>query len=239
MKPTVRFWDKLLPDQREHAQLYKGGDLMADLFATICRSSDIKSPYEEFELEKSDLFTVEEMASNPVSMRFFQFLIKVAGVRRVLEIGAFIGVSTMSFARALPEGGEVVSIEKFDKFARIARANFERNGLTDRITLREGDAFEIIDSLPKDQPFDLVFVDGNKERYKDYVEKTEPLLSPNGIMVVDDCFYHGDVWNGGGPGDPKGEGVQAFMDAAPTEWKNWIKIALPLANGIFMMVRRS
>lgn len=238
MRPEVRFWDKLLPDQHEHAYLYKGSDFMADLFGVICRSSDIKSPYEEFDLERSDLFTVEEMASNPVSMRFLQFLIKVAGVRRVLEIGAFIGVSTMCFARALAPGGEVVSIEKFDKFARIARANFARNGLADRITLHEGDAFEIIDSLPKDKPFDLVFVDGNKERYRDYVIKTEPLLAPNGIMIVDDCFYHGDVLNST-PSDPKGEGVKACMDSAETEWKDWLRIALPLANGVFMMVRRT
>ena len=97
----------------------------------------------------------------------------------------------------------MVSIEKFDKFATIARRNFELNGLADKIKLFEGDAFEIIDRLPRDQVFDLVFIDGNKERYKDYVVKTEPLLAKNGIMIVDDCFYHGDVLNAA-PTDAKG-----------------------------------
>jgi hypothetical protein len=98
----------------------------------------------------------------------------------------------MYFAQAVPVDGEVVSIEKFDK---IARRNFELNGLSSKIKLFDGDAFQVIDRLPGDQLFDLVFIDGNQERYKDYVVKTEPLLAKNGIMIVDDCFYHGDVLN--------------------------------------------
>lgn len=237
MRPEVRFWDKMLPDQPEHANLYKGMTFMPDLFDVICRSSGIPDPREEFKLEQSDLFTAEEMASNPVAMRFLQFLMRLAGVRRVLEIGAFIGLSTMYFAKALPGDGEVVSIEKFDKFAAIARKNFALNGLTDRIKLFEGDAFDIIDRLPRDRPFDLVFIDGNKERYKDYAVKAEPLLARNGIMIVDDCFYHGDVLNAQ-PTDAKGLGTKAFMDYV-SGCRGWLRIALPLSNGLFMMTRKS
>lgn len=235
MRPEVRFWDKMLPDQHEHAHLYKGASFMQDLFTSICHSSGIRNPHEEFKLEQSDMFTVEEMASNPVAMRFLQFLMRVAGTRRVLEIGAFIGLSTMCFAKGLPADGEVVSIEKFDKFAAIARRNFELNGLSGKIRLHQGDAFEIIDGLPRNELFDLIFIDGNKERYKDYAVKTEPLLSRNGIMIVDDCFYHGDVLNPA-PTDAKGVGTKAFMDYA-AECDGWLRIALPLSNGLFMMVR--
>ena len=84
--------------------------------------------------------------------------------------------------------------------------------------------------------FDLIFIDGNKERYNDYFMMTEPLLSPNGIMLIDDCFYHGDVLNDT-PSDAKGEGTKAFMDNAAT-CDNWHRIALPLSNGIFMMIRK-
>lgn len=236
MRPEVRYWDKMLPDQEEHANLYKGDAFFKDLFECICRSSGIGDPKDEFTLEESDMFSVEEMASNPVAMHYLQFMIKLAGVKRVLEIGAFIGFSAMSFARALPEDGEVVSIEKFDKFAAIARRNFANNGLDKKITLHQGDAFEIIESLPRDKPFDLIFIDGNKERYNDYFMMTEPLLSPNGIMIVDDCFYHGDVLNGA-PTDAKGDGTKAFMDNAAIQDK-WHRIALPLSNGIFMMIRK-
>jgi predicted O-methyltransferase YrrM len=232
----VRFCDKLLPDQREHTYLYKdGGDYVSGLYDTICRSSGILGPDQEFKLEKTDKFTVEEMASNPVSLRFLQFLMRVAGVKRVLEIGAFIGVSAMYFAKALPKGGEVVTIEKFDHFAAIAKRNFAANGLADRITLMEGDAFEIIESLPKDRKFDMIFIDGNKERYKDYFVMTEPLLSPRGISLVDDCFFHGDVVNAK-PTNEKGAGTRAFLDYAETR-TDYLRVALPLANGIMMMTR--
>lgn len=235
MRPEVQFWDKMLPDQPEHTHLYQGHALMHDLFEMVCRSSGIRNPHDEFKIEQSDMFTVEEMASNPVAMRFLQFLIKVAGVRRVLEIGAFVGLSTMCFAKALPADGKVISIEKFDKFAAIARRNFELNGLIGKIDLRQGDAFEVIDRLPRDQTFDLVFIDGNKERYVDYAVKTEPLLSPRGIMVVDDCFYHGDVLNKA-PTDAKGVGTKEFMDYAASA-DGWLRIALPLSNGMFLMTR--
>jgi caffeoyl-CoA O-methyltransferase len=232
----VRFCDKLLPDQKEHTYHFRDGDdYVAALYDTICRSSGILSPDQEFKLEKTDRFTVEEMASNPVSLRFLQFLIQVSGVKRVLEIGAFIGVSAMYFAKALPPGGQVVTIEKFDHFAAIARRNFAANGLADRITLLEGDAFEVIEGLPKDQKFDLIFIDGNKERYKDYFVKTEPLLSPRGIALVDDCFFHGDAVNAT-PSNEKGAGTRAFLDYAATR-TDYRRVALPLANGIMMMVR--
>jgi predicted O-methyltransferase YrrM len=233
MRPEVQFWDKMLPDQPEHANLYKGSSFMHDLFDVVCRSSGIRDPHDEFKLEQSDMFSAEEMASNPIAMRFLQFLIRMAGVRRVLEIGAFIGLSTMYFAKAVPDDGEVVSIEKFDKFAKIARRNFELNGLANKIKLFEGDAFEVINKLPRDRPFDLIFIDGNKERYKDYALKTKPLLAPRGIMIVDDCFYHGDVLNSQ-PKDEKGVGTKAFMDYAAT-CDDWLRIALPLSNGLFLM----
>jgi caffeoyl-CoA O-methyltransferase len=237
MRPEVQFWDKMLPDQPEHAHLYHGHAFTRDLFETVCRSSGIRNPHDEFKLEQSDMFTVEEMASNPIAMRFLQFVIKVASVRRVLEIGAFVGLSTMCFAKALPTDGRVVSIEKFDEFAAIARRNFELNGLSDRIDLFQGDAFEVIDRLPRDLMFDMIFIDGNKERYKDYLIKTEPLLSKGGIMIVDDCFYHGDVLNAQ-PSDAKGVGTKACMDYVAS-CNDWLRIALPLSNGLFMMTRRT
>lgn len=234
---SVRFCDKLLPDQPEHTNYFRdGSDYNAALYEGICRASGIRSPLEEFKLEQTDKFTVEEMASNPVSLRYLQFLIHTAGVRRVLEIGAFIGVSAMYFARALPKEGEVVTIEKFDHFAEIARRNFAANGLDKRITLLQGDAFEIIEKLPRDKPFDLIFIDGNKERYKDYFVMTEPLLSPRGISLVDDCFFHGDAINST-PTNEKGRGVKAFLDYAATR-NDYLRIALPLANGIMMMTRK-
>jgi len=232
----IKFSDKYLPDQAEHNYLYNGKNYSENLYNVICKSSGILNPDIDFDLDKTDKFAIEEMASNPVSLRFLQFLIQVAGVKRVLEIGAFIGVSALYFAKALPKDGQVVTIEKFDHFAQIARRNFAKNGLSDRIKLIEGDAFEVIGGLPAKDKFDLIFIDGNKEKYKDYFELTEHLLSPGGIAIVDDCFFHGDVVNQQ-PTNEKGAGTKAFLDYAATR-SDYQRIALPLANGLMMMVKK-
>jgi predicted O-methyltransferase YrrM len=153
----------------------------------------------------------------------------------VLEIGSFVGVSAMYFAKALPAGGEVVTIEKFEEFAAIAKRNFAANGLSERIRLLQGDAFDVIDRLPRDKPFDMIFIDGNKEKYLDYFLKTEPLLSPRGLVLVDDCFFHGDALNPV-PTNEKGRGTRAFLEHAAGR-KDYQRIAMPLSNGIMVMRR--
>jgi predicted O-methyltransferase YrrM len=231
----VQFYDHLLPNQSDLLRYFTGEKYEASLYATICRASGIRSPHEELVLEVSDKWTVEEMASNPVNLRFLQFLVRISGVRRVLEIGTFVGVSTIYFARAVGEQGEVVTIEKFDEFAAIARRNFVANGVSGRVRLLEGDAHEVMGTLPHDQPFDLIFIDGNKERYKDYFLMAEPLLSPRGLMVVDDCFFHGDAVNPT-PSNAKGKGVREFLDYI-AERDDYLRIALPVANGMMLITR--
>jgi len=234
---TTSFHDKMLPDQPLHTDQYAGTReaFFPALFETIKRVSAIELPYDELDLVTSDKFTVEEMGSNPIALRFLQLLIRLSRARRLLEIGAFIGVSAMYMAKALPPGGEVVTIEKFDHFANICRRNFARNGLADRITLLEGDAHEVIDGLPRDQLFDLMFIDGNKERYADYMRRLEPLLAPGGLMVVDDALFHGDALNAH-PRTEKGQGVRDCLELAQ-QWTGYCRVLLPVANGMLLMVK--
>jgi caffeoyl-CoA O-methyltransferase len=235
----IRFHDKFLSDQPEHMNEFQGStaEYWEALYSTICQASGITDPYQEFDLAITELFTVEEMASNPVLLRFLQFLIKFRANRRVLEIGTFIGVSAMTFARALPEGGEVVTIEKFDKFAAVAEENFRRNGLTDRITLMCGDAHEIISTLPRDALFDVAFIDGDKGRYLDYFRLVDPLIEVGGLIIVDDVFFHGDAINAE-PRTEKGAGVRQFLTAA-AQANNYLRLALPISNGTMLMLKET
>ena len=82
-----------------------------------------------------------------------------------------------------------------------------------------------------------LFIDGNKERYKDYFESLEPLLSPNGVIIVDDCFFHGDVYNDK-PQTEKGQGTKDFLDAAAKR-DDYVRLALPLSNGVYIMMKKS
>lgn len=102
---------------------------------------------EELELEFPEEFPGQQyMGADPVVRRFQQLMLGILGAKNVLEIGTFVGASTMSMARAVADnGGHVWSIEKYDRFAAIARRNFAKNGVNN-ITLLQGDAFEILNA---------------------------------------------------------------------------------------------
>jgi caffeoyl-CoA O-methyltransferase len=237
-RQKLEFWDKLLCNQPEYARDFTGipASYHAALYQAICRSSGLNVPTEEFRLELSDKVTIEEIGSNPVAQRFLEMLVRMRGARRVLEVGTFLGITSMCLARALPPDGDVVTFEKFDHFAAIARKNFALNGYSDKITLIEGDAFDAVDRLRPSDRFDVIFIDGNKERYRGYFEKLEPHLAPQGLMIIDDCFFHGDAINEH-PTTEKGAGVKAFLDYAATR-ADYDRIALPLSNGIMLMLKR-
>jgi caffeoyl-CoA O-methyltransferase len=235
---ALQFWDRLLPNQSEFSHHFNGGAdaLPRALFESIAETSALRAPSDEFTLEVSDRFSIEEMGSNPVLLRFLEFLVTISGAKTVLEVGTFIGVSAMCLARGLPEDGQVVTFERYDHFADIARRNFAANGLADRITLIEDDALVAIDTLPDDRTFDVIFIDGNKERYRDYFERLEPRLGPGGLIIVDDCFFHGDALNDA-PETEKGRGVRDFLRLAASR-DDFLRILLPISNGVMLMTRR-
>ena len=238
--PTERIpnlWDKILPDQPPNTEFFAGAPetYYRALFETIVHASGIRPPIQDFDLELSDRVPYEVMASNPIGLRLLQVLVALTGARRVFEVGTYIGLSAMAMARALPPGGEIVTVEKFDHFAGIARRNFARNRLADRIRLIEGDAFEVIGGLLETDPFDIIFIDGNKERYAEYFDALEPMLRPGGLAIIDDCLFHGDVLNER-PRTEKGAGVKAFMRLS-SGLTDWMRLAIPISNGVMLMIK--
>ncbi len=229
-------WGKILPNQPFNCDQYRDREPVEKaLYDTILRVCGIPAPAQRFKLETTSMFTIEHMASSPVSLGIMQWLIIALGAKRVLEIGAFIGVSALYFAEALPADGQVVTLEKFEHFAEIARKNFELNGYGKKIALKLGDAHETLPKLPRDALFDIVFIDGNKERYADYFHMTEPLVRKGGVIVVDDSFFHGDAINVKPQGE-KGKGVREMLDVAET-LSGWARILLPVSNGILLLCK--
>ena len=237
VKP-VSFSDKILPTQPVFIEQFDGeeGQFYAVLHEALMRFSDLRLPTEEFTLQQSEQVTIEEMASSPTVLRFLQLLIALKQPRRVLEIGAFIGLSAMSMAQAMPADGQVVTVEKYDHFADLAQENFRRNGLAEKIRLLQGDAFTVLAGL-KGERFDMAFLDGNKERYREYFEMIDPLLRPGALFVVDDVLFHGDALNER-PKTEKGAGVRRFLEAAQGR-KDYRKVLLPFSNGLMFMVKQA
>lgn len=235
MDNTANFKNRFLPNQPEVAHLYKGNDIISDIYEAITEKACIKDPEKELKITQSDKFSIPEMCSNPIMLRFLEVLALIKKPKQVLEIGTFLGISAMHLAMGLPHDSHVTTIEKFDHFAALARKNIADNGFNNRITVLDGDAFELIPEYAKNRIFDMVFLDGNKERYNEYFKLLSPYVSNGGIFITDDIFFHGDSLNAE-PQTEKGKGVKQLLNSVCAD-SNWRKVILPISNGILIMIK--
>ena len=144
---------------------------------------------------------LEEMAAHareesfpivgPAVGGWLALLARAADARRVFEFGSGFGYSAYWFARALPADGEVVLTEIDADELNLARAFFDRAGLTDRAQFEHGDALDIVERY--DGPFDVVLVDNEKHRYRDAFEAVEPKLRSGSIVLADNAVTAGSV----------------------------------------------
>jgi len=176
--------------------------------------------------------SVGMMSATPEA-RLFELLIAISGARRVLEVGTFTGVGALAMAAALPEDGELVTIEFDKETAAIARGNIEGSPHRDRITLIEGDAREEIGKLAA--PFDLVFIDAWKPDYVHYYEAALPLLSPRGMIVADNVLWSGRVLNPK-PDDEWARGLMAFNDRVQAD-ERVHNVLLTVGDGLMLAWR--
>ena len=161
--------------------------------------------------------------------RLLQALIKLSGARRVLEVGTFTGVGALVMAEALPDDGELITIERDEDHAAIARDHFEKSPLGDRITLIEGDAREEIERLAP--PLDLVYIDAWKPDYEHYYEAAVPLLSPRGVIVADNVLLSGRVLD---PGDnDSARGIVAFNERVQADERTH-NVLLTVGDGLML-----
>lgn len=131
--------------------------------------------------------------------KFLFLLVKILQARRVLEIGTLGGYSTIWMARALPAGGSIVTLEIDPKHAEVARQNLLQAGMVERVDLRVGRALDTLADLHAAGagPFDLVFIDADKENNPGYVEWAVKMARPGTVIVVDNVVRDGRVIDAG------------------------------------------
>lgn len=164
-------------------------------------------------LRESAAAGLPAIAVSPVLGAFLNLLLRIRGARRVLEIGTLGGYSTIWMARALPEGGRLVTLEADPKHAAVARANIERAGLAHVVDLRVGRAAETLPLLAGEapEPFDVVFIDADKPSNPIYFEWALKLTRAGSVIVLDNVARNGEVANAAST-DPSVIGTRAFMD---------------------------
>jgi len=146
-------------------------------------------------LEASADSGLPQIAVAPNQGKLLMLLARSINARTILEIGTLGGYSTIWLARALPEGGRVVTLEAEPRHAKVARANFDRAGLAQMIDLRLGKALDTLPKLAAERPapFDFIFIDADKENIPDYFTWSLKLARPGSMIIVDNVVRDGKV----------------------------------------------
>lgn len=150
---------------------------------------------------------------SPAQGQMLALFARMVKARRILEIGTLGGYSTIWLARALPEDGKLVTLEADRDYAEVARENFRRAGLAQRIELRVGRALDSLPTLETDAsgPFDLIFVDADKPSNPDYLAWALRLSRPGTLIVWDNVIRDGAVADAASE-DPRVQGVRRLFD---------------------------
>ncbi len=154
-----------------------------------------------------------EISVAPGDGKLLYLLARLMGAKRILEIGTLGGYSTIWLARALPEGGSLVSFEFNPRHAEVAAANIARAGLSDKVEIRVGAALETLPLLEAEGggPFDMVFIDADKPSNAEYIRWAQMLTRPGSLIIVDNVVRHGRVIDAASD-DPSVAGTRALFE---------------------------
>lgn len=180
------------------------------------------------ESERNDL---PHISVSPNEGRLLYILAKMVGARKILELGTLGGFSTINLARALPDGGKLLSLEYSAKHAEVARANIANAGLTDRVEVRVGAALDTLPLLLErgEGPFDLFFIDADKGNYEAYLDWCIQLAHPGSVILSDNLIRDGLVLDP--PKDNEAAVAIAQFNKALAANKKLESIILPIARG--------
>jgi predicted O-methyltransferase YrrM len=155
---------------------------------------------------------------SPAQGKMLHLFARMADARRILEIGTLGGYSTIALARSVREGGCVVSLELDPNHARVARENIARAGVSDRVDIRVGAALDTLRSMTAfgEAPFDLIFIDADKENNAAYLRCALALSRPGTTIVVDNVIREGQVLDAASK-DPRIHGVRSMFDLIADE----------------------
>ncbi|RIL07669.1 MAG: SAM-dependent methyltransferase [Proteobacteria bacterium] len=179
---------------------------------------------------------ISMMQIAPEQGAFMTLLARAIGARRAIEVGTFTGYSALCIARGLADGGRLLCCDVSEEWTSIGRRHWERAGVADRIELRIGPAAETLRALPEEELFDLGFIDADKEGYPTYFEEILKRLRPNGLVLVDNVLWFGQVANPEA-NDPSTLAIRAFNEKVAHDARV-DRVMLPVADGLTILRKR-
>jgi predicted O-methyltransferase YrrM len=175
-------------------------------------------PVLEAALASSSEAGLPPIAVSPPQGRFLNLLARVHGARSILELGTLGGYSTIWLARALGGDGRLVTLELEPRYAEVAQANVARAGLAELVELRVGPAADSMRSLIGEGagPFDLIFIDADKQGTPEYFELALDLSRPGGLILVDNVVRDGSLVDTSSD-DSRALGMRRFHELASAQ----------------------
>ncbi len=174
-----------------------------------------------------------QMLVGPLEGAFLQMMAQLVEAKRVLEVGMFTGYSALCFAEAVPEDGSVITCEIDEKSAAMGRRYIARSPHGNKITVRMGPALETMRTLTG--PFDLIFIDADKTNYLNYYRRALDLLAPQGVILIDNVLWSGDVLKQPPP-DASTAAIQEFNRTVSTD-PRVTAVLVTIRDGV-LVVRR-
>ena len=184
--------------------------------------------------ETRENLAAPQMLTGPLEGRFLETLVWASKARRVLEIGTYSGYSALSMAAALPEDGELITCDVWEEANEVARRYASESPHGHKIDFRLGPALETIETL--EGPFDLVFIDADKENYINYFHATLPLLAERGLIVFDNTLWSGRVLPEYDDGSPQTKAFRELNDALAADPRG-VVVMLPIRDGVTLFRR--
>jgi caffeoyl-CoA O-methyltransferase len=163
--------------------------------------------------------------------RLLELLLRLAGARKVVEVGTLVGYSGIWMARALPPGGRLYTVEADPRHAALARKHFEAAGVADRVQVHVGPAAEVLPGLSGEGPFDAVFIDADKASYPIYGRWAKANLRPGGLLLGDNAYLFGRLVED----SDEGRAMRAFHEEAA---KDFDTVCIPTPDGLLLGLRR-
>ena len=177
------------------------------------------------------------MLSGAVQGNLLKMLVELSGARRILEIGAFTGYSSICMALGLGPQGHIDTLEINDELEPLMREAWERAGVSHLIELHLGPALETLNALPLAESYDMVFIDANKREYPMYYEAVLPRLKTGGLIVADDTLWDGKVYAQPVPSDSQTSALVGFNETVASD-PRVETVILPLRDGLTLIRKR-
>ena len=137
---------------------------------------------------------VAQMQIAPEQGQFLEIIVKISQAKNCLEIGRFTGLSSLCIAKGLPQNGKLVAVDNSDEFLPMAEKYWKMAMVDSKIESVIGAGVEVMQSMvDRQHSFDFIFIDADKNNYPNYYELSLQLLRPNGIIIIDNMLWHGDV----------------------------------------------